>query len=204
MIMRGYKELTCVKFVGSDFTWGSTTSSYIMLDSGVSIPTNVSTTDIVSSSVTPDSPAATGTKTYTFLLPDVFDVVSAMDGTAYGSFRLYTNVNNTGASGSYAEITSVDITLEAVDSDDNTRELFSDTVWTGSCKSELGETDYLGIMYWFNLNKQELQYSERLQLTMDLDYAAYDPVPATPTGMSVGITCSPDDKDMTLTLPFIV
>jgi hypothetical protein len=200
--MRGYKELTCIKFADSDFTWGSTTSEYIMLDSGVTIPTNVSTTDIVSSSVTPDWPAATGTKTYTFLLPDVFDVVSVMDGTAYGSFRLYTNVNGTGTSGSYAEITSVDITLEAVDSDDNTRELFSDTVWTGSCKAELGETVYLGIMYWFDMKKQEIACNERLALTIEFDYTSNDLHEN--SSRKVGITCSADDKDMTLTLPFIV
>jgi hypothetical protein len=196
--MRGYKELTCIKFADSDFTWGSTTSEYIMLDSGVTIPTNVSTTDTVSSSVS----HGTGTKSYAFLLPDVFDVVSAIDGTAYGTFRLYTNVSNTGTSGAYAEISSVDITLEAIDSDDNTRELFSDTVWTGSCKAELGETVYLGIMYWFDMKKQEIACNERLALTIEFDYTSNDLLEN--SSRKVGITCSADDKDMTLTLPFIV
>jgi hypothetical protein len=197
--MRGYKELTCIKFADSNFAWGSTTSEYIMLDSGVTIPTNVSTTNALGTSVSDGS----GTKTYTFLSPDVFDTVSVLDGTAYGSFRLYAYCGSTGGSGSYVKITSVDITIEAIDSDGNARELFTDTVWTGTHQAGLGEgTEYLGIMYWFNVAKQEIKYNERLKLTIDFDYSAWSPI--SPPSRSVGITCSPDDKDMTLTLPFIV
>jgi hypothetical protein len=203
-MLRAYKDLYCVKFVDSDFTWESTDYSHIMLDSSDTIPTNVSISELLNTSVVPDSPAATGTISHVFISPDIFDIVSIIDGTASMTFRLYSHVAGTGASSSYAEITSVDVTIDAVDNNGNSRELFSGTLWTGSHKATLGETLYLGIMKWFNIGKKKIEYTERVKLTIDLDYSAYDPVPATPTGMSIGIACSADDKDMTLSLPFIV
>jgi hypothetical protein len=197
-MIRGYKNLYCVKFVDSNFSWGGSDSSYIMLDSSDTIPTNISTTTVLNSSVSSGS----GTKTYSFISPNVFDIVSVMDGTASGSFRLYAHVGNTGTSGAYVKITSVDITLEVIDNDGNAKEIFAGTVWTGTHQANLDETEYLGIMYWFSIGKEEVAYNERLKVTIDFDYTAYDPLDQ--TGRSVGIVCSPDDKDMTLSLPFIV
>jgi hypothetical protein len=197
-MIRGYKNMYCVKFVDSNFSWGGSDSSYIMLDSSDTIPTNISTTTVLNSSVSSGS----GTKTYSFISPNVFDIVSVMDGTASGSFRLYAHVDTTGTSSAYVKITSVDITLEVIDNDGNAKEIFAGTVWTGTHQANLDETEYLGIMYWFSIGKEEVAYNERLKVTIDFDYTAYDPLDQ--TGRSVGIVCSPDDKDMTLSLPFIV
>ncbi len=197
--MRGYKNLYCLKFTDSEFAWGGSSTSYIMLDSGVSIPTTVSTTNTLATSVSDGS----GTKSYSFISPDVYDIVSVIDGVASGSFRLYTYCGSTGGSGSYVRITGVDITISAIDSTGSSRVLFTDTVWTGAHESSLGEgAQYLGIMYWPSIPKTEINRDERLQVTIDLDYIAYSPV--SPPSRSVGIVCSADDQDMTLSLPFIV
>jgi hypothetical protein len=197
--MRGYKDFTCVKFSESGFTWGGSTFTGLLLDSGDTVPTNVSTTNVISS--TSDNSGA-GTQSHSFMSPDVFDVVSAIDGTAYGSFRLYVSVASTGTGSANVRITSVDIKIEAIDSDGNSRILVSNNVWTGTHLANFNETKYLGIMYWFSVSKQEIAYNERLKLSIEYDWTRSDPL--NQTSMTHGITCSPVDRDMTLSIPFLV
>jgi hypothetical protein len=197
--MRGYKDLVCVLFDDSTFSWGGTDYSHILIDSGDSIPTNISTTNRVDNTYSSILGIISGTKTYTFISPDVWDVVSEMDGVASGTFRIYVAAD--GAVSAYSRITAVTITLNAIDNDGNSRELASDTVWEGTFEVTGNDSDYLAVMYWISITKQKIDYNERLELVLEFDYEIND---QTLGGtFTVGFSCAYDDVDMKISLPFI-
>ncbi|WP_406660876.1 hypothetical protein V7O66_13715 [Methanolobus sp. ZRKC3] len=201
MGFRSYQKLYAQNMPDSKFTWGGITYGKMLHLSGEAVPDSVSVSTYTQIYGMGSSSSHVVCIDQDYILPYPFDIVSALDGTISGTFKVsiygYGDVEV-----SKAELSSIDIQMFAIDSDGNSRELCDQqTVWSGDETANGGETITIAAMYWFSI-QEELYTGERLMFNIQL------------TGYSGGYTGnilawmrlyhSKNTDELSVTLPLVV
>lgn len=194
--MRLYQKSIGVKFTGSTYRWAEVDYSGILLKDGTTVPDSVSITNPWSYDVTGTQ---SGTKTFTFMSPEVYDVAQVVDGTITGTLKFYAQAASTGSG--YGRITRADVALSKVSAGGDEVGILDETVWTGTLQANLGQTVSLGVMFWTSASGVMLAYNERLKMIITLHYSTLD---SNSQGRSIGLYCSANNEETSITVPFIL
>ena len=197
--MRGYKDLIAVFFPFSSFQWGSIDTTQVLIDSSTAIPDSVTTTSqLISASLASGS----GSRSYTFYSPEVFDLVSDVDGMLSGNVTIYSQVASSGTSTARVDITGVSIALYKKNEYDDNILLKYYKIYDGTYQTTLGQTKRTGMMFWLPISGSSIGQNERLSFTVTINYTSVDT--ANTTGRYVGICISAADKETMISLPFVI
>jgi len=202
MAFRGLQKYRLATFTGSEYAWGGTTHDDMMLSDDVTVPDEVGiNTSIVQSY--PNSPSS-GTKTFSLIFPEAFDIVSVYDGTAWGTVKIKVtmpDINN----GNSITVTSCDIKLVAVDSDGNEREIIPQTT---VYDTNFGLSDYgpesltRTFMWWYHISDAEIRINERMRIDYLITWSAGGSI--NPRDGTIELVNSRNGDETMIALPAVI
>jgi hypothetical protein len=175
MSFRAYQEFKFAPLNGSGYTWAGTTYSDVMLKSDISLPDELSVRASTAYSVPMSDNVYTGDHTFSMIVPDVFDLVNAIDGTIRGITTMAATLND-GHGSDYVKINSCSIGIVAVDGDGNERDILETTVIDSTVVQSVqyDGTTTRTFIWWLDVPHAEISAAERLRIDYTLNYTTYD------------------------------
>ncbi|WP_094226913.1 hypothetical protein [Methanolobus psychrotolerans] len=201
MAFRAMREYKMVVPSGSVFTWAATNHSHMMLSSDITIPASMGSSAITYNY--PNSPSS-GTASFSFIFPEVYDIVSVFDGTAYGTVTVTVNMPSINTTNSI-QITSCTINLVAVDQDGNERDLIPLTTIYSTSFGLAGsgaETMTKTFMWWQQINSVDIQINERMRLDYTMPWVAAGSL--SPRSGTIVLQNGEDGDQTTISLPVVI
>lgn len=201
MAYRARKQYKMAAFSGSRFSWAGTDYSNMMLSSDITIPDSISINTALSQAM-PTSPSS-GTFTRSFIFPEVYDVVSVFDGTAYGTVKMGVDMPDI-SSGNHPRVTSVNIKLEAIDESGVSRTLIPQTEVEDQDfgLDPYDETMTYAFMWWLQVDDIQVELNERMKFTIIADWN--NPDALNDRDGSVKLYNSRNGEDTMIVLPAVI
>jgi len=197
-MMRAYQQFLMVPFTDSKYTWASTDYTKLFVKSDLDIPSNISTSVDLMTSIS----TGTGTITHSFMSPDIFDSLAVIDGVLYGNVTARCWVNSTGTASAQSIITAIDIKLEEVESDGTSTTIVEQDLGIPTVAATLGTTVEKGIMFWVPVSHVELEPGNRLKVSFVIHWQGVDTL--NQTSRQVGFATDYSLKEMAITMPFVL
>lgn len=172
MSFRAINDYRLISLNGSKYPWGGTNYTNVMISSDYSVTDELGVNSGMTYNFThPGSGGASGSKTFTAILPEVYDVVSVFDGTMVTVTKLTAQMTDSSSTAHYVRLDSCEIGLYAIDSDGNERTIVSPVeVWDGTLQTNMSSQATTIFMNWEQISDAEININERLLIKYTIDY----------------------------------
>lgn len=205
MGIRGYQKYTMHVLIDDAITWGGSGYNQLALGGDITVPSGIGADDYTEVTSI-NQPAATGvTFTERFLIPNVFDALTIVDGTLSGTIKLATAYTAQLLGTGTLDITKAELEVIAVNSAGSERTINTKAeIWTGSIETTetIDELISQQIIFMIQMEEAELLANEKIALDFTITYDNSNS--ASGRSYLVRLYATVGTDEMTTTLPFIM
>lgn len=207
MGIRGYSKYDMIVADESQFSWGGTDYTLLALRSDTSIPSGLATSSYTGISwVDLSNPTTDATFTKSYIIPNLLDVLTTIDGGIEGTMKIGVTFNETPGGSAFVKITKVETTIKAIDANGSSRTIQEiNDVWNGTLQrvgTSGSGTSTLQFMYWYNIIDAAVESNERIVIDFTITYSSS--ATTSPLGFEARIYSTVDTEETNITLPLVM